>query len=101
MNWWTIVWPVPAVRAVAWSQSLPTAKTHEPALVVVNATVGAPVAALAPALAPTPDAPLNASTVNDWSWVVGRTASVDVMVTFVSGPGAVAVQISEVPGRTF
>ena len=45
------VCPPPTVRAVALSQSLPTPQTQEPARVVVTVTVGAPVAALAPALA--------------------------------------------------
>ena len=49
----TFVWPGPTVRAVALSQSLPLPHTHEPGRVVVSETVGAPLAALAPPVAPT------------------------------------------------
>ena len=61
----TFVCPLPTVRAVALSQSLPTPQTQEPARVVVSVTVGAPVAALAPALATGAlrSAPLKATTV--------------------------------------
>jgi hypothetical protein len=62
--------------------------------------VGAPVAAFAVPLAPTPVAPLNATTVSDWSKPETRPC-VDVTVTLVSAAGATARQISAVPGRTF
>ena len=48
----TFVWPGPTVRSVALSQSFPTPQTHDPARVVVSETDGAPLAPLAPALAP-------------------------------------------------
>src|SRR4051794_36820637 len=95
---WTMVWPAPNVRAVARSQSFPTPYTSDPPTVVVNDTVGAPVAAFAEPVAPTPAAPWNATTVNDWS-LVPTTANVEVTVTFVATPDAVAFQTSDVPGR--
>src|SRR5262249_45675281 len=48
----TLVWLGPTVRAIARSQSLPTAQTHDPAAVVVKVAVGTPVAALPPPVAP-------------------------------------------------
>ena len=48
----TLVWFEPTVRAAAASQSSPTPHTWEPARVLVSDTDGAPVAALAPAVAP-------------------------------------------------
>ena len=62
-HWCTIVCAGPTVRDEARSQSLPTPKTHEPALVVFSETVGAPFPALAEAVAPIPEAPRNATTV--------------------------------------
>ena len=64
-HWCAIVWPAPGVRAMAAFQSLPTPYTSEPARVVVNDTLGAPVSAPAEAAAPVPPAPRNATTVKD------------------------------------
>jgi hypothetical protein len=64
--WCTKDCVVGSVRAVARSQSFPTAYANEPGFVVVNVTLGAPVEALAVADAPTPEAPTNPTTVNDW-----------------------------------
>ena len=61
--WFTIVWFAGTVRATARSQSLPVAYTNEFVCVVVNDTVGAPVAALFDADAPGPDEFANATTV--------------------------------------
>ena len=61
--WFTIVWFAGTVRATAPVQSLPAAYTNELACVVVNDTVGAPVAALFDAEAPGPDEFANATTV--------------------------------------
>src|SRR5262245_58654185 len=63
----TLVWPGPTVRAVARSQSLPTAQTSEPAFVVVRLPVGAPVAPFAVPTAPSlvTSAPMNDATVID------------------------------------
>ena len=63
----TFVWLLPTVRATARSQSLPAPHTHEPGRVVVSETLGAPVAALAPAVAPVAavSAPLKLTTVID------------------------------------
>ena len=61
--WFTIVWFAGTVRATAPVQSLPAAYTNELACVVVNETVGAPVAALFEAEAPGPDEFANATTV--------------------------------------
>ena len=52
-SWWTKDWPTAGVRAMALSQSLPTAKTSEPGCDVVSVTEGAPVACPAEADAPT------------------------------------------------
>jgi hypothetical protein len=68
-----MVWFAPRVRATARSQSVPTPKIHEPVRVVTREVVGAPVPALAPAVAPiapdpfVPDesAPLIVTTVID------------------------------------
>ena len=60
----TMVWFAPTVRATPPSRSVPTPYTNDPACVVVSNTLGAPVAALAPAEAPTPAAPTNATTVS-------------------------------------
>ena len=66
IHWCTSDCPVPGVRATARSQSLPTPYTHEPAAVVVTLSCGAPDAAPPAADAPTPAAPLNATTLSDW-----------------------------------
>src|SRR5678816_3991806 len=75
----------------------------EVAACAVSDTRGAPVAPLAMAEAPMPDAPVNAITVSDW--FTGRpstlvTDCVLVTVTLVSAAGAVAVQISATPRCT-
>jgi hypothetical protein len=64
-NWSTIVWPEAGVWVTARSQSSPTPQTQLPALVVVRETEGAPVVALAVAVAPlvAVSAPVKAATV--------------------------------------
>jgi hypothetical protein len=61
----TLVCPEPTVRVTARSQSLPTPQTKEPARPVESETEGAPVAALAAAVAPstTWSAPVKVTTV--------------------------------------
>ena len=59
--------PVPGVRAMALSQSCPTAKESEPAAWVVIVTLGAPVDPEADAAVPVPAAPESASTVSCWA----------------------------------
>jgi hypothetical protein len=84
------------------SQSTPTPKTQELFRVVTSVALGAPGFALADAVAPTapdplaPDVstPLKLTTVMDEST---GADSVAVTVTFVSGAGANARQISAVP----
>src|SRR5262245_34826616 len=93
-----MVCPLPTVRAVASSQSLPTAHTSEPALVVVRFTFGAPLAPFALATAPIVVlAPLKAVTVIEPTYDpllrVAVTARFDTMFE------AAAVQISDVPAR--
>src|SRR5512146_281227 len=98
-RWCTSTCPLTGVRATALSQSLPTANTQLPAATLAIATSGAPVDALAPAEAPMPDVLVNATTVSDpWYFVL---LGVDVTVTLVSVPGALAYQISEVPSWAF
>ena len=65
------------------------------ACVVVNKAVGAPVAPLADAEAPTPDDPANATTVIAWRYP--PTNGVEVTVTFVKVAGANPAQTSAVP----
>jgi hypothetical protein len=91
-----IDWPAPTVRATAPSQSLPTPSTKDPAAVVVTDPVGAPVAAFVAAVAPTPLAPLYATTVNDC--VNAVFTSVEVTVTLLNAPADGAVHTSELPG---
>src|SRR5262245_59910148 len=94
-HWCTSCWFDASVRAVALSQSLPTACTHDPSAVVVRLTEGAPVPADPPAVAPIPAAPAKLMTVSDWS--KPPDAGVDVTWALVSTPVALAVQISDVP----
>ena len=90
------------VRAVALSQSVPTANTHEPLRVVTSDTVGAPEAALAPPVAPTaPEpfvpvvlTPVKLSTVIELALERARVA---VTVTLLRTAGAKARQISASP----
>src|SRR4029078_9543428 len=75
----------------------------EVAACATSDTRGAPVAPLATAEAPMPDAPVNAITVSDW--FTGRQSTlvtdwVLVTVTLLSAAGAVAVQISATPRCT-
>src|SRR4051795_5132130 len=88
------------VREVALDQSVPTAQTQEPARVVVRLAVGAPLAALAPAVAPRAvSAFLKPTTVMlPCQEPLERVA---VKVAAVSGFGATACQISAVPGCEF
>ena len=65
------------------------------ACVIVNNAVGAPVAPLADAEAPTPEDPANATTVIAWRYP--PTSGVDVTVTFVKVAGAGAAHTSAVP----
>jgi hypothetical protein len=75
---------------------LPTPHTHDPALVVVSDTVGDPVPAFAPATGPSATlALLNPTTVIDPTHA--PLDLVAVTVALLSGPGATAVQISDVP----
>src|SRR3954468_20856498 len=94
--------PVPTVRAIALSKSLPTPTTQELFLVVVSVAVGAPDAALAPPVAPmapdplAPDvsAPVKLITVIDESTLCETVA---VTVALKRTAGAKARQISAVP----
>ena len=93
-----MVWPVPTVRALALSQSLPTANTHELLRVETSVAVGAPLAPLAALIAPMapepfePDvsAPLTATTVMD---AAADCANVAVMTELLRGDGENARQI--------
>ncbi len=93
----TLVWPGPTVRSAARSQSLPTPQTQEPPRVVVRVAVGAPVAALPPAAAPSTawSAPTKATTVIEPT--KEPLARVAVTVTLVRVEAAFACQISAVP----
>ena len=96
------VCPVPTVRAIALSKSLPTPTTQELFLVVVRVAVGAPDAALAPPIAPmAPDpldpevsAPMKLTTVMDERTLCEIVA---VTVALERAVGAKARQISAVP----
>src|SRR3954471_232044 len=94
--------PVPTVRAIALSKSLPTPTTQELFLVVVTVAVGAPDAALAPPIAPmAPDpldpdasAPVKLTTVMEERTLCETVA---VTVTLERTAGAKARQTSAVP----
>jgi hypothetical protein len=98
--WWTMVWLDPGVRAMAWFQSLPTAKTQELFRVVTRLAVGRPEAAFPVPVAPTtPDGstPSKDSTVIEAARLWDSVAVTD---TFVNAAGANARQISAVPRCT-
>src|SRR6266516_142028 len=89
--------PLTGVRAMALSQSLPTAYTHDPAPVSGNGRSGAPVAAPAASVTPIPAALAKVTTVSEpWKLpAVGaaRTVRDDSVLL------ARAHQISESPDR--
>src|SRR5207253_4300131 len=92
----TTLCPPRGVRGAARSGSWPTAHSNEPALVAVTGTWGAPLAALATAVAPTAAAaPLKAATVMQPFWPL--LASVATTEAPVSGAVAYACQTSAVP----
>src|SRR5256885_13380512 len=96
------VCPVPTLRAIALSKSLPTPTTQELFLVVVRVAVGAPEAALAPPTAPmAPDpldpeasAPVKLTTIID-ERTLCETVAVTVALERIAGEKA--RQISAVP----
>ena len=87
------------VLETALSQSNPTPNTSDPAFVVVNAALCAPLDAAAPAVAPTPAELLNVTTVRDCRKV--RADCVSETVTFVNTLAALAFQISALPACVF
>lgn len=106
MYWWTIAWFGPTVREIGLSQSTPTPKIQEFVLVVVSVTVGAPLLALAIAVAPmAPDpfvpevsTPVMLTTVSEDA---ADSDNVAVTDTLLSTVGANARQISAVPRCAF
>ena len=95
-------WLGPTVRATALFQSLPTPKAQELLRVLISETVGAPLLALAEAVAPTApepfvpvvSTPLKLSTVMELAAELERVA---VTAAFAKGLVAKARQISAVP----
>src|SRR5258708_3211759 len=87
--------PLTGVRAIALSQSLPTAYTHDPTPVLGTLRSGAPLTALGAAVAPIPAALMNVTTVSE-SWNPPADG-VACTVCEVSVPLARAHQISESP----
>ena len=95
-------WLEPTVRASALFQSLPTPRTQELFRVLISETVGAPLLALAEAVAPTApepfvpvvSTPLKLSTVMELAAELERVA---VTTAFAKGLVANARQISAVP----
>src|SRR5258705_766949 len=102
MNWCTMLWFAPTVRAMGLSKSVPTPNTQDPLRVVTRLVVGAPDAAFPVPVAPiapepfVPDGsiPVKLITVIDAATLFERVA---VIVTFVSAEEPNARQISAVP----
>src|SRR3954452_13528229 len=94
-HWCTSFWPLPGVRGSELSQSLPTPQTHELAAVVVSVTFGAPLVAPPVTDAPTPEAPVNATTCRLWWKPV--CVGAERITAPVSFPLACAFQISDTP----
>ena len=94
-----MVCPAPKVRGVALLQSCPTAYTSELAAVVVTDTEATAELPDPPELAPTPPAPVKATTVNDWAFPAEPSTDWNVapLRTFL----ATACHTSAVPGRVF
>src|SRR5579864_2257713 len=93
--WCTRTWPLTGVRAIALSQSLPTAYTHDPTPALGTLRSGAPLAALDAAVAPIPAALMNATMVSESSNPPADGVAFTVCEVIV--PLARAHQISESP----